>query len=240
MNKIHSSSSLNQDKSDRKTKHLHNLLLQIPLFSDLSPDDLQPIAAGTTEIKVKRGEIIFHRGDACVGFHVVIYGQIKLMFVSASGAERVVRLIGPGDGFGEALMFMEQDYIVTAQALRDSMLLHVGRDALFGQLDKNPRMARKMLAGLSRRLYSLMGDVQAYTLHTGAQRVVSYLLHCADGDIGQPFRISTSKSVIASRLNISPEHLSRILRDLHDKEFIKLSGREFTILNIDGLRNYSG
>lgn len=240
MNKTHVSSSINQDNGDKKTRHLHNLLLQIPLFSDLEKNELQPIAAGTTEVKAQRGEIIFHRGDPCVGFHVVIYGQIKLMFVSASGSERVVRLIGPGDGFGEALMFMEQDYIVTAQALRDSMLLHVGRDALFSQLDKNPRMARKMLAGLSRRLYGLMGDVQAYTLHTGAQRVVSYLLHCANEDIGKPFRISTSKSVIASRLNISPEHLSRILRDLNEKEFIHLSGREFTILNLDGLRAYSG
>lgn len=238
MNKTHVSDETSSN--EKKSKHLHNLLLQIPLFSDLTPDDLVPVARGTTEVKVQRGEIIFRRGDPCVGFHVVIYGQVKLMFVSSSGAERVVRLIGPGDGFGEALMFMEQDYIVTAQALRDSMLLHVGRDTLFRQLDKNPLMARKMLAGLSRRLYSLMGDVQAYTLHTGAQRVVSYLLHCAGDNIGVPFRISTSKSVIASRLNISPEHLSRILRDLHDKKFIELSGREFTILNLDGLRDYRG
>ena len=240
MDKVHLSEHDNTDKNNKKSKHLHNLLLQVPLFSGLAIEDLEPIASGTSEVKVQRGEIIFRRGDPCVGFHVVIYGQIKLMFVSSSGAERVVRLIGPGDGFGEALMFMEQDYIVTAQALRDSMLLHVGRDALFKQLDKNPTMARKMLAGLSRRLYSLMGDVQAYTLHTGAQRVVSYLLHCAGESIGKPFRISTSKSVIASRLNISPEHLSRILRDLHEKEYIVLKGREFTILNLDGLRDYRG
>lgn len=225
---------------NKKIKHLHNLLLQVPIFSDLSTEDLQPIAAGTTEVKVDRGEIIFRRGDPCVGFHVVIYGQIKLMFVSSSGAERVVRLIGPGDGFGEALMFMGQNYIVTSQALRDSMLLHISRDALFEQLDKNPATARKMLAGLSRRLYSLMGDVQAYTLHTGAQRVVSYLIHNAGEDIGKPFRISASKSVIASRLNISPEHLSRILRDLNDKRLINLKGREYTILDLEGLRDYRG
>lgn len=224
----------------KKSKHLYNLLLQIPLFSDLSIAELEPIANGTTELKVPRGNIIFRRGDPCVGFHVVIYGQIKLMFVSAAGAERVVRLIGPGDGFGEALMFMQRDYIVTSQALRDSMLLHIGRDALFSQLDKNPVLARKMLAGLSRRLYTLMGDVQAYTLHTGAQRVVSYLLHCAGENIGVPFRISTSKTVIASRLNISAEHLSRILRDLHERKLIKLQGREFTILNLEGLRSYKG
>lgn len=187
-----------------------------------------------------RGEIIFRRGEPCVGFHVVVYGQVKLVFISASGVERVVRLIGPGDGFGEALMFMGQNYIVTAEALRDTLLLHVGREALFAQIDRHPEVARKMLAGLSRRLYSLMGDVEAYTLHTGAQRLISFLFRQWRGEAGKPFRIEISKSVIASRLNLTPEHFSRILRELSEHGLIRVRGREFTILDAEGLRNYRG
>ncbi|GAA0220360.1 Crp/Fnr family transcriptional regulator [Castellaniella daejeonensis] len=219
---------------------MRDLLSQVPLFNELPPQDLDPIARGTSEISAVRGDIIFRRGDPCVGFHVVVYGQVKLLFVSNSGVERVVRLIGPGDGFGEALMFMGQNYIVTAEALRDTLLLHVGRDALFDQLDRNPGMARKMLAGLSRRLYSLMGDVEAYTLHTGAQRLISYLLREWRGEVGEPFRIEISKAIVASRLNLTPEHFSRILRDLSDRRLIHVRGREYTILDPDGLRNYKG
>ncbi|MFA5665200.1 MAG: cyclic nucleotide-binding domain-containing protein, partial [Castellaniella sp.] len=61
----------------------------MPLFNELPPEELQPIVAGTTEIKVARDEVIFQRGDPCVGFHVVMYGLVKLLFVSSSGAERV-------------------------------------------------------------------------------------------------------------------------------------------------------
>ncbi|MGB6241765.1 MAG: Crp/Fnr family transcriptional regulator [Castellaniella sp.] len=219
---------------------MRDLLAQVPLFNELPAADLTPIVHGTSEISARRGEIIFHRGDPCLGFHVVVYGQVKLVFVSASGVERVVRLIGPGDGFGEALMFMGQNYIVTAEALRDTLLLHVGRDVLFEQIDRHPGVARKMLAGLSRRLYSLMGDVEAYTLHTGAQRLIAFLLHQWPGEIEQPFRIEISKSIIASRLNLTPEHFSRILRELSERGLIRVRGREFTILDADGLRAYRG
>ena len=219
---------------------VRDLLSRVPLFNELQKQDLEPIVLGTTEITTASGDIIFRRGDPCVGFHVVVYGQVKLVFVSSSGVERVVRLIGPGDGFGEALMFMGQDYIVTAQAMQDSLLLHVGRDALFDQLDRNPGLARKMLAGLSQRLYSLMGDVEAYTLHTGAQRLISYLLRESADKDGKPFRIEVRKSVIASRLNLTPEHFSRILRDLIDRGLIRVQGREYTILNPAGLRAFKG
>ncbi len=229
-----------QPQADSRHTRIRDLLGQVPIFNELPLPQLDAIARGTSEVSALRGDIIFRRGDPCIGFHVVVYGQIKLMFVSASGVERVVRLIGPGDGFGEALMFMGQNYIVTSEALCDTLLLHVGRDALFAELDRNPRMARKMLAGLSRRLYSLMGDVEAYTLHTGAQRLISYLFREWPGEEGQPFRIETSKSVIASRLNLTPEHFSRVLRELSERHLIRVRGREYTILDAKGLRNYRG
>lgn len=219
---------------------MRDLLSQVPLFNELPPEDLDPIARGTSEINAVRGDVIFRRGDPCLGFHVVVYGQVKLLFVSNSGVERVVRLIGPGGGFGEALMFMGQDYIVNAEALRDTLLLHVGRDVLFNQIDRNPGVARKMLAGLSRRLHSLMGDVEAYTLHTGAQRLITYLLREWHGEVGQPFRIEISKAVIASRLNLTPEHFSRILRELSDHGLIRVRGREYTILDPQNLKKYKG
>lgn len=224
----------------RRPVRVQDHLAQVPLFNELPGTDLDPIARGTTELNVARGEVIFRRGEPCVGFHIVVYGQIKLMFVSSAGDEKVVRLIGPGDSFGEALMFMGKDYIVTAQALADTLLLHVGREVLLTEMDRRPSVARKMLAGLSQRLHSLMGDVEAYSLRSGAQRVIGYLLKYPDMIEGHPFRLEASKSVIASRLNLTPEHFSRILRELTDRKLIRVRGREITALNMDALVNYRG
>lgn len=224
----------------RRPVRIQDHLAQVPLFNELPSADLDPIARGTTELSVARGEVVFRRGEPCIGFHIVVYGQIKLMFVSLAGDEKVVRLIGPGDSFGEALMFMGKNYIVTAQALADTLLLHVGREVVLAEMERRPSVARKMLAGLSQRLHSLMGDVEAYSLRSGAQRVIGYLLKDPDMSERHPFRLEASKSIIASRLNLTPEHFSRILRELTDRHLIRVRGREITVLDMDALMNYRG
>ena len=65
-------------------------LARLPLFQEATPEDLDRIAAGTTEQRVPKGQLLFQRGDPCLGFHVVIYGQVKLAMVSPNGSEKVI------------------------------------------------------------------------------------------------------------------------------------------------------
>lgn len=218
-----------------------DFLARLPLFDELAPAELEQIGRATADLHVAKGEIIFRRGDPCTGFHIVIYGQVKLAFVSAEGNEKVVEIIGPGHSFGEALMFMEKPYIVTSQALADTLLLHVPKTVIFDGLERDPKFARKMLAGLSRRLHGLICDVEAYSLSSGTQRVIGYLLKEAErAEDGGRVHLEVSKVVLSSRLNLTPEHFSRILHDLSARKMISVEGRDITILDIERLRNYEG
>jgi CRP-like cAMP-binding protein len=215
-------------------------LSRMPLFQGMSAQELAAIAAGTTERHVERGDVIFQRGDPCLGFHLVVYGQVKLAAGSANGAEKIIELIGPGNSFGEALMFMEKPYIVSATALADSLLLHVSREVVFDGIEHVPQFARKMLAGLSRRMHGLICDMESYALRSGTQRVIGYLLQDeATGD-GRQITLPVSKAVMASRLNLTPEHFSRILADLSAHGLLEVQGRKVTLRAIDALRNYAG
>ena len=219
-------------------------LANLPLFKELAPAEIDRIAAGTTEHHVPRGEILFNKGDACVGFHLVIYGQVKLSFVTPQGSEKVVEIIGPGYSFGEALMFMEKPYIVMAQTLADSLLLHVSKQAVFDGLEHDPAFAKRMLAGLSRRLHGLITDVESYSLQSGMQRVIGYLLRQDEqqASAAAPYTVTlpTSKAIVASRLNLTPEHFSRILHDLSEAGLIAVDGRDVKIEDVAKLRNYPG
>lgn len=215
-------------------------LKRLPLFNDVTPEELGKIAASTTEMHMPKGGTIFRRGDPCEGFHIVIYGQVKLGFTSTQGDEKVVEIISRGQSFGEALMFMEKPYIVSAHALADSLLLYISKHAVFAELDRNPKFARRMLAGLSRRLHGLISDVEAYSLRSASQRVIGYLLkEDPDGD-GSHVTLSVSKKLLASRLNLTPEHFSRVLHDLVAQQLIDVRGREIVILDVERLRNYEG
>jgi CRP-like cAMP-binding protein len=157
---------------------------------------------------------------------------VKLGFTSPQGAEKVVEIIGPGQSFGEALMFLEKPYIVFARALEDCMLLHISKRVMFEELRREPEFARKVISGLARRLHGLVKDVEAYTLRSGAERVIGYLLRDAPSNGGgnvTTITLNAGKSVIASRLNMTPEHFSRILHELQSDGLIEVNGRSIRI-----------
>ncbi|MGA8048984.1 MAG: cyclic nucleotide-binding domain-containing protein [Burkholderiales bacterium] len=215
-------------------------LANLPMFSEMSAQELDRIAVGTLTLHAAKGETVCHTGDPCTGFHVVVYGQVKLGFTSPQGVEKVVEIVRPGQSFGEALMFLDKPYIVYAQALADSMLLHVSKQTVLEELARDPQFARRMLSGLSRRLHGLVRDVEAYTLRSGAERVIGYLLAEVPDEARPGDRIevnlSPGKNVIASRLNMTPEHFSRILHELASTGRIEISGRIVRILDLERLR----
>ena len=218
---------------------LQAFLANLPMFSDMNEQELDRVAVATVPSYCAKGESIFQCGDPCTGFHVLVYGQVKLGFTSPQGIEKVVEIIRPGQTFGEALMFLEQPYIVFAQALSDSMLLHVSKNVVFDELARGPGFGRRMLSGLSRRLHGLVRDVEAYTLRSGQERLIGYLLadapEPANGEAVE-VELTPGKGVIASRLNMTPEHFSRILHDLATSKLIEVNGRTVRILDLTRLR----
>ena len=219
------------------------ILSRLPLFQELAPEQIAALESACRERRLAKGEMLFQKGDLPKGFFVVVFGQIKLAFPSSQGNEKVVQILGPRQSFGEAVMFLDRPCPVFAEGLVDSLLLHIGSAPVFELLERDPSFARRMLAGLSMRLHSLVEDVETYSLRSSAQRVVGYLLqHCPqqEGPCEGSFEISlpTSKQVIASRLNLTPETLSRIFHDLSANGLISVSGKQITINDVKRLREF--
>lgn len=230
-----------------ETAHLVAQLARAPLFNSLAPAELARIAHGVREIRVDKGEILFHRGDPCTGFHLLLAGQIKLAFTSAEGNEKVVEILRPGQSFGEAVMFTDRPYVLMAQALTEASLLHVGKHCFFDEMDRDPSLCRKIIAGLSQRLHHLLADVESYSLRSGRDRVIGYLLREEEsGDDAAlsagrvSIRLPTSKGTIASRLNLTQEHFSRILHDMVGNGLIEVEGRTIHIPDLGRLRTSLG
>lgn len=237
------------DKDDslpHPTQHraidIPQMLSHLPLFVELSAEQLAHIAAGTREKRLAKGEMLFQKGDPPRGFFVIVFGQVKLAFPSSQGNEKVVDILGPRQCFGEAVMFMDRPYPVFAESLSDTLLLHISKNAVFELLEHDPFFARRMLAGLSLRLHALVQDVESYSSRSSTQRVIGFLLqHCeagADCEGEKTIALPTSKQVIASRLNLTPETLSRIFHDLAEAKLISVHGKEITIHEMKNLREF--
>lgn len=228
---------------DTRAFDLHRFLSVLPLFSDLSPQEIGRVAEGCHLRRFTRGDMVFRVGEPCDSFQVVVVGQVKLFVVSPAGAEKVIELIGSGGSFAEALMFLGKPYLVNAQTLTDSLLLSVHRHTVMEELQHDWRFAARMLAGLSRRLHGLVHDVQAYALKSGVQRVIGYLLRDEEGPAaGGALTVSlpVSKATVASRLSLTPEYFSRVLRELEDAHLIEVDKRDIRILDVKRLADYQG
>ena len=229
---------------DLEKFNLPRYLATLPLFSNMRDEELQRLATGCQLRRVERGKVIFRTGDHCHEFHVNVLGQVKLFVISPTGTEKVVELVGPGDSFAEAVMFMGVPYVLSAQTLTDSLILSIEKDVVLREIGASPEFALRMLAGLSRRLHGLIKDVEAYALHSGVQRVIGYLLGDDNLDetenASQAITVSlpVSKAAIASRLSLTPEYFSRVLNELETAGLIHVDKRDIHITDTARLANY--
>lgn len=225
----------------RREPDLESFLAHLPLFAGLTPEELGRLAQGTVRRRLKRGEVLFAQGDAPAGLFAVVHGRIALTAASTGGRERVAEVIGAGRSFGEAIMFLERPYIVGARALGDALVLRVSKDAVFAELERTPGFARRIIAALASKLHASVRELELYALGSSGQRFAAWLLQnvppAAAG--AAVVALPAAKRAVASRLNLSPAHLSRILRQLSDAGLIEVQGRKVQIPDPDALRRWS-
>lgn len=220
-------------------RHLSNL----PLFSGFSQSEREKVAQGSQLRRFSRGDMVFWAGEHCDGFHFVISGQVKLYVASSAGVEKVVELIGPGQSFAEATMFLPNPHLLNAQVLQDALILSVSKESVFDEIQRNPSFSMRMLSGISHWFQRMLLDVESYSLQSGMQRLIGYLLRDVDLDAPSVPAVVTvalpvSKATIASRLSLTPEYFSRVLHQLESEGLIEISRREIRLLDVRRLARY--
>lgn len=210
-----------------------------PLFAALDDEQFRRLAQSVQVHALEPRQMLFQRGDPARHWYVVLEGSVKLALQSRSGEEKVVERLGPGQSFGEALMFMEAPaFPVAAIALDASEVLAVPNAGFIAALKESPETCFRMLADLSRRLHGLVREIEELTLASATLRVVRHVLELAGTTTSGPVTVTLeeSKQMLASRLAIKPETLSRILRSLSDAGVLNVEGRQLHVPDVARLR----
>jgi CRP-like cAMP-binding protein len=212
-------------------------LSRCALFKTIGPEVQTRIAAGVKTVNVRRGERIFNAGERCPGVYLVVRGDVMLSVGNQPGSSKVIDLISTSNHFGLAAAILNAAP-VAAHALTDSVLILIPRETLLETAAQHAELSLQLATALSRDVARLTDDIVAYTLHSGRQRVANYLLRIAAANAARsrPFPLPAKKSIIASRLGLTPEYFSRILHDLIVCRAIAVAGHQITIFNPDQLR----
>ena len=206
------------------------LLKALPLFKALDAAALARLAAATERRLFARGQRVFARGDDPTGLYVLVHGQVRLLGRARGGGERLAGVVQPGHSFGEPVMFLERPALVDAEAATDALVLHLPKEVVFDEIERNPRFARRLIAGLSARLEALVQQQERHELGGGRARLAGYLLRQAGERVDVPFTLPAAKAAVAAHLRLTPEHFSRLLHELAGEQLLRVEGRRITLL----------
>jgi len=206
------------------------LLALLPLFRGTPRTQLAELARRAVLKEAPAGSAVVHRGERLAGLMVVRYGLVKLSMRGES--ERVLRLVGAGDSFGEAALFLDQPLPLDATAVTDTALLVVPAASLLELFDRDPRFARALLTRICQRFQAMVAEFEAATVHGAGERLAAYIESLAPpGGAPASAQLPAPKAVIASRLGMTKETLSRLLRTFMDQGLISVAKREIKLLD---------
>lgn len=210
---------------------------QSQLFSSLPPELREELLDASHALSFRRGEHIFVQGDTAHFIHIVAAGWVKLYRIAPNGAEAVVGVMTRGRSFGEPIALRRESYPVSAAASTDCRVIAVPARDFLRLLQDHPEAMISILAATFAHLKSLVEQIEQLKARSGAQRVAEFLLDlCPEGAESANVTLPYDKVLIAGRLGLKPESLSRAFARLRDHG-VAINQSDAAIASVSRLRD---
>ncbi len=213
-----------------------DILLKSALFEGVSSSVGKRLLDCASVASHEARDILFREGDNPETFYCVLSGYVRLYRLSKDGREADIGLFGPGEIFGECLMFMDNCYRMNAQTAESATIARFDIVRVRHLAEKEPDLAMALMGIMARHLQQARDNVANDRLHTAPQRVANYILeNCPADQQSVSFRLPFQKSLLAGKLGLAPEALSRAFSLLKNSG-VSVRGRVIQINDVDALR----
>lgn len=217
------------------------ILQDIPLFSELSVEELRKITKLSRLVNYKTDEFVFHEGEEFQGIYIVIKGLVKIFKISPHGKEYILHLLTKPHLFGDVPLFTGGDCPASVQVLEDTTLLFLPKNEFLKLLEENPKLSFKIMSGFAKRLKSITVKAEDLSLKEVVNRLADYIVKeiekAGNQNLPEPFfKIPLSNPTLAAYLGTIPETISRAFKKLKDSSIIRTHGRTVFVKNFRELK----
>lgn len=209
------------------------ILRQSFIFASLGEDELAELASLAMERSFRPDEPIFWDGDAPEWFYIVAKGRVKVVKHSSLGKEFIIAFFGAGEMFGEVAVFENKPYPASAQAVTETRVLGIRREAFLSFLAHRPEVALRIISVLGGRLRDAQSRLKDLAGERVERRLARTLLMLS-AKLGAtlPF----TRQEIADMAGTTTETAIRFMSRLKDGGIIRSTRGKITILNETKLR----
>lgn len=213
-----------------------DLLATVPIFSALSANVLDELLSRMTKRSYQKNNMILMEDEFGDTFFIIAGGSIKITRVSEDGREVILAMLGEGEFFGEMSLLDGETRSANAIAIEKSKVLILKRHDFLLFLERFPKIAISLLTEMAGRIRKSDQQIESLSLSDAEHRIGITLIRMAEelGTIRQgKVEISNLpyQQDIANMAGTSRETVSRMMKILEEKGFIKRSGHNLSILD---------
>ena len=218
------------------------MIENIELFDGLGEATRERLAQQVRLRKLTKGEHLFSPGDASDAMYVVQSGRVRIWTVSAAGAEITLNVLGPQSVFGEIGLLDGSERTAGASALDAAELVSISRGAFDDALDRDPQLARNVIAFLCERLRWVSARMEDSALRSAPERLSRLIIHLCDdygvdGPDGISLSINLTQGELARWTHMSRESLNKILNRWSDEGLLNQSRGRITVRDRERLED---
>jgi CRP/FNR family transcriptional regulator, cyclic AMP receptor protein len=208
------------------------ILKTVPLFSSLSDEQLRMLQPCVQQRRYPRNSLIVQVGEATDALYIILSGRVKVQISDAQGREVILAIMGPHEYFGEMGLFDDQPRSASVQTLEACEMLRLSKSGFLDCLKEKPDLSMIVIRNLVARLREADRKIESLALMDVYGRVARLLLdHAQEIDGAWIVKQAPPKQEIARMIGASREMVSRVIKDLQQRGYIRTEKRKVYLLD---------
>lgn len=220
---------------------IFNHLRSVPLFKELSDEELLPIANISYMKLYKAKSFIYMQGDPLDRVFFLYDGKIKIHRTDTAGKEQIVSVPQAGDMFPHVGLFRKGIFPAHAEVLKSAQLVVTPITEFEQILIKYPELCMKMFNFLAEKILDLQDRLVEQLLHNTYEQIIMLLIRLCKSN-GVPFNkeyylITThfTNRELASMIGSSRETVNRTINQLRKKRQVSVNSDGYFLINLERL-----
>ncbi len=214
------------------TEQIVSKLRTLPLFADLSHDDVETVAKMVDYRHMPKGAFIVTQNERGSSMFLLVSGRVKVSLASPDGKELALNYLEAPAHFGEMSLVDAEPRSADVIAVTDVEVLSIDGKDLSAAFQVQPRLALSLIATLSRRLRHTISRLEDMAFHDATHRVMRVLLNVATASYearGVPIIAGLTHYEMATLAGTSRETASRIISSLCRDGVLSTKGRRIMV-----------